>query len=149
MLVISELNDEDSRKLEQSLHHYDYLKTEINNNKTISYGFYDNKELVAGINAKLEGYNILYIETLFVDANYRSQKLGTKLMKLIEERAIFEGAKTIRLDTFSFQAKDFYLKLGYKIIGEHKIDDQISEYFLIKNLYKKGTVWWYNSSLYF
>lgn len=134
MLVICELNDEDSRKLEESLHHYDYLKTQISNNKTISYGFYDKEVLVAGINAKLEGYNILYVETLFVDVNYRNQKLGTKLMKLIEERAVFEGAKTIRLDTFSFQAKDFYLRLGYKVIGEHEIDEKISEYFLIKNL---------------
>ena len=43
--------------------------------------------------------------------------LGTKLLKEAENRAKKLGATIAILDTFSFQAEDFYLKNGYKVFG--------------------------------
>jgi GNAT superfamily N-acetyltransferase len=78
-----------------------------------------NKEgvMIAGINAFLYGWKILYIDVLFVDEEYRYQKIGSVLLKKIEQYAKAEGAKLVHLDTFDFQAKDFYLKQGYEIFG--------------------------------
>ncbi|MFK4476165.1 ribosomal protein S18 acetylase RimI-like enzyme [Bacillus sp. RC206] len=38
-------------------------------------------------------------------------------MNLIEEFAIKKECRLIKLDTFSFQAPNFYKKHGYKVIG--------------------------------
>lgn len=35
----------------------------------------------------------------------------------VEKSAIKKGCELIHLDTFDFQAKDFYLKYGYEIFG--------------------------------
>ena len=45
------------------------------------------------------------------------------------------GINTIRLDTFSWQGKDFYEALNYKVVGfyENKIDGY-AEYFFVKQL---------------
>ncbi|AFQ14745.1 GNAT family N-acetyltransferase [Bacillus thuringiensis] len=52
-----------------------------------------------------------------VTEEYRHEGYGNKLIKLIEEFAIEKGCRLINLDTFSFQAPDFYKKHGYKVIG--------------------------------
>ena len=59
----------------------------------------------------------MFISVLFVDELYRGKGLGTLLVKHLEEEAKSLGLKLIHLDTFDFQAKDFYLKLGYEIFG--------------------------------
>ena len=71
---------------------------------------------------------------MFVSEKYRSIGFGTKLLGLAEEAAKIEGAKFIRLDTFSWQAKDFYTSLGYEVIGHYKMSEGVDEYFLLKKL---------------
>ncbi len=65
-------------------------------------------------------YDWMHVKLLWVKASARKFGYGTKLMKLIEDEAIARKCRGIHLDTFSFQAKDFYLKLGFKIFGEIK-----------------------------
>jgi hypothetical protein len=43
--------------------------------------------------------------------------LGTILLNKVEEKAKQLGATLSHLDTFDFQAKDFYLKHGYEVFG--------------------------------
>jgi len=75
------------------------------------------------------------VSTVFVDENYRSNKIGTLLMNEVEKRANLLGANMIRLDTFDWQGRDFYRSLGYEEVGsyENKIDG-FSEYFFLKRL---------------
>lgn len=134
MLVIKDISEEDQTKLEVLLQDYDCKQTNENNNKKINFGYYDDNELIAGISAKIEGYKILYIETLFVNENYRHSGYGKKLIEMMEERAIFEGIKLIRVDTFSWQALGFYKKLGYHIEATLEISDNAFEYILTKRL---------------
>ena len=54
---------------------------------------------------------------LFVDKNHRRKDLGSKLLQHVENEARDFGATLSHLDTFDFQAKDFYLKHGYEIFG--------------------------------
>lgn len=134
MLVMKELDDTYQKNLLENLKVYDTLKTNTNNNKKISYGYFEDDKLIAGIKASIEGYKVMYIETLFVDENYRKHGLGKMLMKIIEEHAKFEGVLVIRLDTFSWQAKDYYESLGYELIGTYLIDENYSEYFYVKRI---------------
>lgn len=77
----------------------------------------DDKEIVGGILAKMYCWNVIYIDALWIDENYRNCGIGTKLLKEIEKIAIKESCNLIHLDTFDFQAKDFYIKNGYEVFG--------------------------------
>ena len=66
-------------------------------------------------------WNVVYVDTLWVDPNYRERKIGKSLLKNVETEAKSNGAKLIHLDTFDFQAKEFYKKQGYVVFG--KLDD--------------------------
>ena len=79
-------------------------------------------------------FAVLFFESLFVLEEYRMHKIGSSLIKKMEEYAKFEGMLIIRLDTFSWQAKDFYLKLGYELISSYEIKEGFSEYFFLKRL---------------
>lgn len=74
-------------------------------------------ELIAGICSEVYTWRILYISVFFVEEKYRNQGLGTVLLNKVEEKAKELGVTLIHLDTFEFQAKDFYLKHGYEEFG--------------------------------
>ncbi|MGN1433395.1 MAG: GNAT family N-acetyltransferase [Ruminococcus sp.] len=76
-----------------------------------------NGEIIAGCVARMYCWNVLYIDILWVDENYRHKGLGTKLLEYIENTAKEKGCYLVHLDTFDFQAKDFYLNHGYEIFG--------------------------------
>ena len=77
----------------------------------------DGNEVIAGICAESYTWKIVFISLFFIEAPYRRQGLGRILLQKIEEKAKKLGVSLIHLDTFDFQAKDFYLKNGYEIFG--------------------------------
>lgn len=56
----------------------------------------------------------MYIDTHWVHAQYRVKGYGKKLIIQAEAKAKELGVKTILVDTFSFQAPEFYEKNGYE-----------------------------------
>lgn len=83
----------------------------------LNYTIKDKGETVAGICADVYIWNILYISVFFVEKTHRHQGLGRLLLNKLEEKACQLGVELIHLDTFDFQAKDFYLKHGYEVFG--------------------------------
>lgn len=77
----------------------------------------DGKCIIAGIRTCLYFRECMVINVLFVDEQYRRKGLGSRLLQYSEEKAKSIGVRLARLDTFDFQAKDFYLKRGYEIFG--------------------------------
>nr|WP_255313513.1 GNAT family N-acetyltransferase [Flavobacterium hibernum] len=75
---------------------------------------------IGGILAGLGYWNGLEIKILWVDEKYRNKGIGTQILKHVEKIAKDKGAEISMLDTFDFQAEDFYLKNGYEPIGEIK-----------------------------
>ncbi len=59
----------------------------------------------------------LYIDILWLDAAARGQAVGTRLMQMAEAAARRRGCTHAHLRTFSFQARGFYEKCGYRVIG--------------------------------
>lgn len=82
-----------------------------------NYVIKDGGSVVGGINAIIYHWKMLYIDVLFVDAQYRGRGLGSRLLQKVEVQAKNLGSKLAHLDTFDFQARDFYLKHGYGIFG--------------------------------
>jgi GNAT superfamily N-acetyltransferase len=59
----------------------------------------------------------LYVSKLWVSDALRGKGYGKKLLQAAEDFARERGCTDVSLDTFEFQAKPFYEKLGYKIFG--------------------------------
>lgn len=77
----------------------------------------DNGRLIAGIAAVLYCWQILYVDALWVDERHRHKGLGATLVRRLEEEAQNYGGTLCHLDTFDFQARSFYEKLGYEVFG--------------------------------
>ncbi|MBO1108278.1 GNAT family N-acetyltransferase [Plesiomonas shigelloides] len=60
--------------------------------------------------------NWLYIEYLWVDSSVRSRGIGKQLLLAMEQAARERGCRFALLDTFSFQARPFYEKQGYRSV---------------------------------
>lgn len=82
----------------------------------------------------------LYYETAFlkwawVDERLRRKTLGRTLMAVAEEESRKRGARNLWLDTFSYQARPFYEKLGYKLFGTLELGrPELKRYWLSKEL---------------
>lgn len=76
-----------------------------------------NGEMQAGINSVLYCWNCLYIDVLWVREDCRKEGYGSLLLLEVEKIAKEKGCNLIHLDTFDFQAKEFYLKHGYEVFG--------------------------------
>src|SRR5208337_111910 len=77
----------------------------------------------------------LHVTTLAVAAPARGHGFGKDLMKRAELYAVERGCTNAFLDTFSFQARPFYEKLGYRVFGtleNHPVGHQ--HYFMSKQL---------------
>lgn len=82
-----------------------------------NYVIKEKNQIIAGINAKVYLWGILFIDILFIADSHRKKQLGSYLLGKVEDEAKKEGATLAHLDTFDFQAKDFYLKHGYEVFG--------------------------------
>lgn len=94
-----------------------------------------NGNILAGINSLLYCWNCLYIDILWVKEEYRHEGYGSEILDEVEKVAKEKGCKLIHLDTFDFQAKDFYLKHGYEVFGV--LDDcpvEHKRYYMKKNI---------------
>jgi len=62
-------------------------------------------------------WGCLCIDSLYVPEALRHDGLGSQLVRMAEEEAIERGCHCCCLDTYAFQAKSFYEKLGYVVFG--------------------------------
>lgn len=92
-----------------------------------------NNVLLAGLAAELYG-NVFYINYLWVSDKLRGGGLGRELLRLAEKKARGTDSNTIAVDTFSFQAPDFYVCNGFSIIGILECGEDYKRYYLSKSL---------------
>ncbi len=77
----------------------------------------DNDVILGGLYGRFF-YQWLFIELLSVPDEARGQGMGSQLMKMAEDLAREKGCVGIWLDTFDFQAPEFYKKLGFSEVGQ-------------------------------
>jgi ribosomal protein S18 acetylase RimI-like enzyme len=59
----------------------------------------------------------MHVRTLWVDESVRGTGWGRRLMEVAEAEAVRRGCTHAYTDTFSWQAPEFYKKLGYEVYG--------------------------------
>lgn len=62
-------------------------------------------------------WNWLFINLMWIQAELRGRGYGHALLTKAEEEGRKRGATNAYLDTFSFQAPEFYKKHGYQVYG--------------------------------
>lgn len=134
-MKIVQLNADQLETLENKLSEYDDGFIPDSLEGSVQIGIEENGRIVAGLDACITTFKILYVSTVFVDEEYRNKGYGRRLMEEMESRARAMGVNTIRLDTFSWQGKEFYETLGYSVVGSYEnAADGYAEYFFLKRL---------------
>lgn len=77
-------------------------------------------DVLGGLLGQLWG-GWLHVTTLWVSAAVRGKGYGTRLLSDAHDYARARGAVGATLETYSFQARPFYERLGYELCGT--IDD--------------------------
>lgn len=78
-----------------------------------------NGEIMGGALGELY-WEWFHLDLLWIREELRGHGYGHNLLASIEKEARKHGAKNVFLDTFSFQAPDFYIRHGYQVFGELK-----------------------------
>ncbi|QMV49963.1 GNAT family N-acetyltransferase [Ewingella americana] len=84
----------------------------------------ENGKKQAGIVAETVG-KWMYIQMLWVDESLRGKDVGTQLISEAEEEAKARGCRYALVDTFSFQARPFYERMGYSV--QMTLEDYIED----------------------
>jgi len=127
---------EDVRLVEDGLHGFNFDATRIPYAPVPVNVFLrtDSGEIKGGLIGRvLAGW--LHIGTLWIDREYRRRGHGAELVRTAEAEARACGCKYVWLDTFEFQARPFYERLGYECFGvlnDHPIGHV--HYFMYKRL---------------
>ncbi len=75
------------------------------------------------------------LQQLWVDPAHRRGGLGARLLREFESAAGGRGVTDVYLETFSFQAPDFYRALGYEVAHAHAVYPHgIVRYLMVRRL---------------
>jgi len=72
--------------------------------------------LVGGMSGQVN-WTWLHIGLVWVAAAQRHRGLGSRLLASIEAAAVERGCRHAHLDTFSYQARPFYERHGYRVFA--------------------------------
>ena len=134
-MEIIDLNEKQLEIIENKLSTFDETYVTYKMDGSIQIGIEEDGKIVAGLDACITAFKILYVSTLFVDEAYRRKGYGKILIEEMEKRASEMGVNTIRLDTFSWQGKEFYEALNYEVVGRYENSiDGYAEYFFLKRI---------------
>ncbi|MBN1483822.1 MAG: GNAT family N-acetyltransferase [Chloroflexia bacterium] len=101
----------------RGLQEYNIQQTGDSGFERLCYALYaPDESIVGGVIGEVY-WGWLHVDLLWVQEDLRGHGYGQRLLALVEEKAREHGAKQAYLDTFSFQAPDFYKTCGYQILG--------------------------------
>jgi len=63
------------------------------------------------------GRGWLHVAVMWIHEDFRGRGHGKQLLESLEAEAIKQGCQMAYLDTFSYQARPFYERLGYRVFG--------------------------------
>lgn len=120
-IEIIESSDNDYMKVARAITRFNlaHLPPNSSDNMTsLGYVIKDSSVgIIGGVYAKLLLGNCLSIDILWVEEKHRKRGYASRLMRAVENAAIQLGSRLSIVDTFEFQAPEFYQKCGYEIFG--------------------------------
>lgn len=133
--ITDKIKKQDEETIFSGLLEYNLARIEDRNPKDLGVYMEDEKgEMIAGLIGNTHG-NWMTVKYLWVSEKLRGQNIGSQILKKAEETAKERGCKYAFLDTFSFQAPEFYKKYGYRekfVLEEYPVEGK--RYYFTKNL---------------
>ena len=135
-LQLSETTDEATRQaILAPLRAYNQSQTGPQEFRGLAIELRDDADATIGGLWGSSAYEWLFIQLLVVPETLRGRGVGRELMARAEAEAITRGCRGVWLDTFEFQARGFYEKLGYRCFGQLENYPQgFARYFMQKSL---------------
>ena len=118
-LALSDQADEEVRQaIGAQLGAYNESQAGPSNNRPIVITVRDASHTVTGGLWGNTGFGWLFTQLLVLPPGARGQGLGKRIMQMAEDEAVARGCHCAWLDTFEFQARAFYERLGYTCFSE-------------------------------
>ena len=114
--IDSEPSDADERAVARGLLAFNEAWIGPSNEQPVRLVARDDLGVVGGLLGSTR-WKWLYVAKLWVDERGRGKGIGTQLLAAAEELARTRGCTDASLDTFEYQARTFYEKLGYELFG--------------------------------
>jgi GNAT superfamily N-acetyltransferase len=118
---------DDVETVSRGLEAYNVSKTGVENARQLAIFLRDDAGQIVGGLCGWTFWGWLAIDLLWLDEGVRGQEYGTRLVEQAEQEALARGCGGVLLHTMSFQAPDFYRKIGYEeyavlegFAGEHR-----------------------------
>lgn len=116
MQFITDPTDEQAAEIERGLDTHGASVASARSVTPVRAVYAESGRVVAGLVGSAY-WGKLHVRLLWVHPDYQSGGLGSRLMAWAEERSKDLGCTSAMVDTMSFQAPEFYVKLGYQQIG--------------------------------
>ena len=98
-----------------------------------------NGKIIAGCDAYIYAWGLMYVDDMWVDENYRRQELGSHALQAVEKVAEERGCSVIWLSPWEFLARPYQEKHGYQVFATiHDSPKGHIDYHLIKLVYKNA-----------
>ena len=112
--ITDKIKEQDKDIIHRGLLEYNLARIEDKNLKDLGVYLQDETgKKIAGLIGNTHG-NWLFVKFLWVSEELRRCNIGSNILNQAEKTAKERGCKYSFLDTFSFQAPEFYKKHGYK-----------------------------------
>ena len=116
MELLASPTEEQMAAVERGLDEYNTGVTSARSVTRVQAVCVESGRVVAGIDGAAY-WGKLHVRLLWVHPDHQSKGLGSRIMNWAEERGKELGCTSAMVDTMSFQAPEFYVKLGYQQIG--------------------------------
>lgn len=121
LTVSTSIDSETASLIGDGLNAYNHDTAGPHNDKDLWIVARDSEGKVAGGLKGSSEYTWLFVEWLWIGPEHRGSGLGTQLLAKAEEEARQRGCIGVHLDSYTFQAPEFYKRQGYEEFG--RIDD--------------------------
>ncbi|MCX8957593.1 GNAT family N-acetyltransferase [Erwinia psidii] len=135
MIMTATPNPDDVNHIRQKMMAFNAQHVDVGEIKDMAVFIDDNDgNKIAGLLGVTWG-NWMHIHFLWVDEALRGNGHGARLLQAAEQEAIVRGCQRVCVDTFSFQARDFYEKQGYRLqMTLEQMPQHHRQHYLVKQL---------------
>jgi ribosomal protein S18 acetylase RimI-like enzyme len=118
LVINTDLNGDEINCLYNSLFAYNRAITKRNDYVAVTLCLRDEAKSILGGLLGETYWDWLHIQVLWVREDLRGRGWGNHLLAAAEAEAVERGCHNAYLETFSFQALEFYRKNGYVVFGQ-------------------------------
>lgn len=117
--LIEAPSETDVARIYEGLHRFNLQHLPNLNELSLGLFIRDKNEEIVGGAIGIILPSVMQIKYLWLAEHIRNQGIGKNIMQKLEDEANARGLPSIALETYTFQAPEFYIKLGFNEVGRY------------------------------